>query len=202
MFARTSAGSTTNDAINSRDVHEEAAMIFPLILLALGIGAVAAYEFSPKTHQWVDDHVQAFKDVTAAHRVVDAHLDAAAQAAASPAGAPAAQDHAAAATAANQIAVQATTQMAETAQTDVQRLMTTSMAALTHAMQDQINAFSALQVARGLDRASAQRAFDDAVERVRVARLALAALQGQWGQFADAAYTRGHSRAQQGSPRA
>jgi hypothetical protein len=170
-------------------------VIFPLILLVLGIGAFATYEFSSTAHQWVDDHVQAFKDASAAHRAADTHLDAAAQASSAPDGAAAAQDHAAAAAAANQVAVQATTQMAETAQTQGQRLMTSSMAALTHAMQDQINAFNALQVARGLDRASAQRAFDDAVERIKDARLALAALRGQWGHFTDAAYQRGRPRA-------
>lgn len=47
----------------------------PLLFLALVLGAGwAAYEFSPKTHAWVDDHVRAIRGAIAAHQSADAHL--------------------------------------------------------------------------------------------------------------------------------
>ncbi len=51
--------------------------MIPFILLALGLGAAAAYAFSPSTHQWVDAHVEAVKDALHAHDAASAHLDAA-----------------------------------------------------------------------------------------------------------------------------
>lgn len=51
--------------------------MIPFILLALGLGAVAAYALSPGTHQWVDEHVSAVKDALRAHDQASANLDAA-----------------------------------------------------------------------------------------------------------------------------
>lgn len=150
-------------------------MIFPLILLAIGLGAVAVYGLSPTTHQWVDDHVQAFKDAMTAHQAAEAHLEAAAPSPDQPPSA-AQQDHVAAAHVATQAAAQATAQMATASQTQAQRLATTCMASLTHAMQDQIRALATLQIARGTERATAQRAFDDAIARIADAKACLAAL--------------------------
>jgi hypothetical protein len=157
--------------------------MIPLILIALGLGAVAAYEFSPKTHAWIDEHVQAFKDAVAAHKAAEAHLDAVAQAAPSN-GAPApdvqlAQDHAAAAQAATAVAADKTAKMAQTARTQAQRATATWMAALTLAMQDQIKALAALQIARGAEMAAAKMAFDDAVARIARAKSELSRLSQQ-----------------------
>ena len=51
--------------------------MIPLLLLALGLGALATYEFSPKTHEWVDAHVQAVRDALHANDAASANLDAA-----------------------------------------------------------------------------------------------------------------------------
>ena len=49
--------------------------MIPLILLAIGLGvALTAYEFSPKTHAWVDEHVAAVRAAIAAHSEADAHI--------------------------------------------------------------------------------------------------------------------------------
>jgi hypothetical protein len=49
--------------------------VIPLIFLALLLGAgLAAYEFSPRAHAWVDEHVRALHEAIAAHRAADAHL--------------------------------------------------------------------------------------------------------------------------------
>lgn len=160
-------------------------MIFPLVMLALALGAVAAYEFSPTTHQWVDDHVQALKDAMAAHKAAEAHVDAASQAAPL-GGTPApvaqqqvAQDHTSAAHAATVVAAQKTAIVAQTAKTQAQRATATWMAALTLAMQDQIKAFAALQIARGAEAVAAQKAFDEAVARIAAAKTELAYLVQQ-----------------------
>ena len=52
-------------------------MIFPFLLLALGLGAIAAYKFSPTAHAWTDEHVKAIEDAIVAHRVAELHVDAA-----------------------------------------------------------------------------------------------------------------------------
>lgn len=49
-------------------------MISLVILLGLGVAALAAYEFSPKTHAWVDEHVAAIRAAVAAHSEADAHI--------------------------------------------------------------------------------------------------------------------------------
>jgi hypothetical protein len=50
--------------------------MIPLLFIALALGAgLAAYEFSPKAHAFVDDHVNAIRDAIAAHQVADSHLD-------------------------------------------------------------------------------------------------------------------------------
>lgn len=177
-------------------------MIFPLILFALGLGAVAAYEFSPSTRTWVDEHVRALQDAKGAHSVAEAHLDAAAQAA-PPLGAPmsaaqqqVAQGHAATAQAATATAAQKTALVAATARTQAQRAVAIWMAALTLAMQEQIAALTRLQIAKSqlgaprhrtptelLQREgfqqeleAAQKAFDAAVERIRQAKIELSKL--------------------------
>lgn len=157
--------------------------MIPLILIALGLGAVAAYEFSPKTHEWVDEHVHAIKDALAALRVAEAHLDAA-QATLPPGGAsvPAdqqqlAQDHATAALGANAAGAQRMAHGAATAQTSAQRAVAIWMATLTLAMQDQIKMFAALQIAKNQqERAAAQKQFDDAVNKIRNAKIELSRL--------------------------
>jgi hypothetical protein len=151
-------------------------MIFPLLLLALGLGTVAAYELSSKTHEWVDEHVDAIKGAITAHQVAEVHLDAA-QAALPPGGASAvaqqqlAQDHAVAALGANATGAHKTAQGAATAQTPSQRAVAMWMAVLTLAMQDQIKMFAALQIAKNqLERAAAQKQYDDAVGKIRNAK--------------------------------
>lgn len=49
-------------------------MILPFIILALGIGVIAAYEWSPKTHGWVDDHIKAMQSAWGSHQAADTHL--------------------------------------------------------------------------------------------------------------------------------
>lgn len=129
-------------------------MIFPLILIALGIGALAVYA-SPSGRKWFDEHLFAVKGAATANKTAEEQLEAAAQAAppTGPAADPAlqqvAQRHTTAAKTATQAAAQKTAQIALTAQTPQQRAVATWMAALTLAMQDQIKAFTALQIARG-----------------------------------------------------
>jgi hypothetical protein len=152
-------------------------MIFPLILLALGLGAVTAYELSSKTHEWVDAHVDAIKGAIAAHQGAEDHLNAA-QSALPPGDAPApaaqqqlAQDHAVAALGANAAGAQKTAHGAATAQTPSQRAVAAWMAALTLAMQDQIKMFAALQIAKNqVERALAQKQYDYAVDKIRSAK--------------------------------
>lgn len=92
--------------------------MIPLIFLALVLSAaLATYEFSPKTHAWVDDHVRAVREALAAHQAADAQL-AAAKAAPDP---DTAAQHARAADAANRAAAQGTAEAAKTAKTDAQR---------------------------------------------------------------------------------
>lgn len=109
-------------------------MIFPLILIALGLGAVAAYEFSPRTHTWVDEHARAIQDAILAHRVVDAHLSAA-RAAEHPV---AAVRHARAAKTANRAAARSTAVAAETAKTESQRAEVAKSATLVLVREDEI----------------------------------------------------------------
>jgi len=77
--------------------------VIPLVLLVLGLGALATYEFSSKAHEWIDAHVQAVRDALHANDAASANLDAAhatiAQAppAALPTAASAASPHVAAA---------------------------------------------------------------------------------------------------------
>lgn len=52
-------------------------MIPLVLLLALGLGALATYEFSSKAHAWVDAHVQAVKDALHSNDAASSHLDAA-----------------------------------------------------------------------------------------------------------------------------
>ena len=101
--------------------------MIPLILLALGLtAALAAYELSPRAHEWVDDHVRAIRGAIAAHKEADAHL-VAAKAASDPAtGA----DRARAAGAANRDAARGTAEAAKTAKTDAQRQVAAQSAAV------------------------------------------------------------------------
>jgi hypothetical protein len=92
--------------------------MIPLLLLAIAFGVgLATYEFSPRAHAWVDDHVRAIRGAIAAHGAADAHL-AAAEAAAHPA---IAADHASAASAANRDAARETATAATTARTEKER---------------------------------------------------------------------------------
>jgi hypothetical protein len=92
--------------------------MIPLLLLALALSAVAVtYEFSPKAHTWVDEHVLAFRDALTAHRAADAQLSAA-KAATDPV---VAVQHTHAATKANQTAAKETAKAGATARTDQQR---------------------------------------------------------------------------------
>jgi hypothetical protein len=91
-------------------------MILLILAIALGVG-LSAYEFSPKTHEWTDEHVRAIRDALAAHRVADENLDSA-KAAPDPA---IAAQHVQAAAAANREAAHHTTTAAQTAKTDPQR---------------------------------------------------------------------------------
>ena len=92
--------------------------MIPLIFLAIVLSAaLATYEFSPKAHAWVDDHVRAVREALAAHQAAEAQL-AAAKAAPDPATA---AEHARAADAANRDAARETAEAAKTAKTDAQR---------------------------------------------------------------------------------
>jgi hypothetical protein len=106
-------------------------MIFPLLLLVLGAGAFAAYELSPKTHAWVDDHVQALRAALAAHLAADAHLDAAA-------AMPNPVQQLEAAQAANRVAAQMTTQAAQAAKTLDQQAAAAQSAAAVVARANKI----------------------------------------------------------------
>ena len=95
--------------------------MIPLLFIALVFGAgLAAYEFSPKTHTWVDEHVAAMQAAITAHRVADTHLQSAA-AATSRGDIPQAEQQVAEADAANKVAAQHTGQAGATAQTPAQR---------------------------------------------------------------------------------
>lgn len=118
-------------------------MIFPLILLALGIGVFAAYELSPTTHAWVDTHVQAVKDSLAAHDDAQRHLaDATITATSAPPAAPTpapmdpavAQKLAAAREAAREAAKQSAI-AAQTAKSPQEKAVATFMAQRTLAVQ-------------------------------------------------------------------
>jgi hypothetical protein len=154
-------------------------MIFPLLLLAL----VAVYEFSPRAHEWTDTHVNAIKAAIAAHKVAEAHLNAA-QSALPPGGASAsatqqqlAQDHAVAAQGANAAGAQKTAHGAATAQTSTQRAVATWTAALTLAMQEQIKMFAALQITQSkAEHAAAQQQYDEATGKIQNAKIELAKL--------------------------
>jgi hypothetical protein len=141
-------------------------VIFPLIFIALGLGAVAAYEFSPRAHTWVDEHVQAIKDAALAHQVADGHLDAAA----STTDPQLAQQHVDAARAATWQAVQQTTTAAQGAKTDRQRAVVAQTAILNLATQDLLGAVAALQVAKSRHIAgeleAAQKAYDATLARL------------------------------------
>jgi len=89
------------------------------LVLALGVG-FATYEFSPRAHAWVDEHVQALRGALAAHRAAEAHLDAAKGATAA-VDSVAAVQHVYAATVANREAAQQTATAAKTAKTEAQR---------------------------------------------------------------------------------
>jgi len=52
-------------------------MLLPVLLIALGLGAFAAYELSPKTQTWVDDHLshaKAANDAATAHKIAEDSL--------------------------------------------------------------------------------------------------------------------------------
>ncbi len=92
--------------------------MIPLLLLAIVLSAAAAtYEFSPRAHAWVDDHVRAMERAIAAHQAADAHL-AAARGTPDPT---VAVQHAQDAAVANREAAKETSKAAETAKTPDQR---------------------------------------------------------------------------------
>lgn len=160
--------------------------MIPLIFLfALGLGALATYELSPKAHAWVDEHVQAVRDAIAAHDDADAHLDLAGQIAAQPAATQegwiaqvhATRDRVLAAHAATASAALSTAQAAATAKTPQQRAVATWMAALTLAKQDAIRAYDAAFAAQNAQtRTLAQRQYADATARVLQAKSELGKL--------------------------
>lgn len=160
--------------------------MIPLIFLfALGLGAIATYELSPKAHAWVDEHVQAIRDAITAHDVADQHLDVAGQIAAQPAATQegwlgqvrAVSDRVLAAHDATSAAALNTAQAAATAKTPQQRAVATWMAALTLAKQDQVRAFALYQSAGSAqDRIAAQTQFADADARARRAKTELSKL--------------------------
>jgi len=116
-------------------------MMIPLLLL-LGLGvALTAYELSPKSRSRIDDYARVLREAHEAHRVADAHLSNAGTAAAvatqhaqtsthpQDAHANAGQVatdagvvHAVAATEANQEAARKTTELAQKAKTEAERL--------------------------------------------------------------------------------
>jgi hypothetical protein len=141
-------------------------VIFPLILIVLGLGAVAAYEFSPRTHAWVDEHVQAIKDAALAHQAADRHLDVAA----STPDPQLAQQNLDAARTAAWMAAQHTTTAAQGAKTDRQRAVVAQTAILNLATQDLLGAVAALQAAKSKNIAgeldAAQKTYDATLARL------------------------------------
>lgn len=109
-----------------------------LLFIALALaGGLAAYEFSPGTHTWVDDHVAALRAAIAAHQEADAHMQSAAIAA-STGDVGKAQQRVAEAGAANQVAAQKTTDAAVTAKTPQQRQAAAQSAAKVDDRSQQI----------------------------------------------------------------
>jgi hypothetical protein len=95
--------------------------MIPLLVIAIALaGGLAAYQFSPSAHAWVDDHVAALRAAIAAHREADAHLQTAAIAT-SAGDVAKAQQHVAEAVAANQVAARKTTDAVVAAKTPSQR---------------------------------------------------------------------------------
>lgn len=95
--------------------------MIPLLFVALALaGGLAAYQISPRTHAWVDDHVAALRAAIAAHREAETHLQTAAIAAGAGDVATSRQ-HVAEAGAANQVAARQTTAAAVAAKTPSQR---------------------------------------------------------------------------------
>lgn len=92
--------------------------MIPLIVLGLLVSAgLAAYEFSPRAHTWVDDHVAALRALFGALRAANAHVDAA-RTATDPA---VIADQTRAAQAAHAEAARQVTVAAQTAQTQQER---------------------------------------------------------------------------------
>ncbi len=170
-------------------------MIPLLVILLLGAGALAAYQFSSKTHAWVDDHVKAVRAALAAHDAAQAHLDESTKA---PPGSPQAQAHAENARPAISEGADKVAEAAKTAKTAQQRAVAAQMALLTVALQDQAKAVTAIHaiqadrprvehqslvdhdprllVANEQQLVEARQFLADAVERIRRARSALAEL--------------------------
>lgn len=162
--------------------------MLPLILVALGIGAVAIYAFS--------GHDQPTADAALAHQVADAHLSEAAQAtqqadqhAAQQQMAQAADArnraavHAQAAHTANTVVAQKVAQAAPLAQTDRERRITALQADLVDANNAKIAALASMRQAADLARSSpgtgqamqtsAQAGYMAAQEKVRTTEAAL-----------------------------
>lgn len=126
-------------------------MILLILAIALGVG-LSAYEFSPKTHEWADDHVRAIRDAIAAHHEADTKLDAAQAAVDVHASAPPtsqydpiaflhhAWDSVKAAAQANAAAAAHTTAALKTAKTDQQKGVAVQSAAVVNARQQLITA--------------------------------------------------------------
>jgi hypothetical protein len=108
-------------------------MILLFLAIALGVG-LTAYEFSPKTHSWADDHARAIREALEAHRVADAHLDAA-QAAPDPV---IAAQHVHGAHEANREAAHHTTTAASTAKTAPERVAAADSATKVVAREEKL----------------------------------------------------------------
>lgn len=130
-------------------------MIFPLVLLALGVAAFATYEISPKAHEWVDEHVQAVNGALAAHAAATDHLDAvkaSAPTAPPSEGAPhitAAATNVVIAAKKSIEAKKAATAMGDHPAAEAAHRVADLVAALTAAKADEIEATSQLQVFQG-----------------------------------------------------
>jgi hypothetical protein len=127
--------------------------VIPLLILAIALSAgLATYEFSPKAHTWVDDHVRALRGAVAAHHDADTKLDAAQAAvdvhAVATQGSTApgsdllqhAWDSLKAAAQANAAAAVHSTTVLETAKTDQQKAVGAQSAAVVAARQKRIAA--------------------------------------------------------------
>lgn len=169
--------------------------MIPIVLLVLGLGALAAYELSPDTHAWVDEHIQAIRDSHDAHAEAQEHLGVATLVATAPSpGAPVAppppsatvpappdasalswrdrvrvvRDKLAAAQAATQVAAQKTAIAAKAASTPKEKAVAAATADRTLAMQTLIQSmYDLLGASQDFQRDYARRRIEDAQARIK-----------------------------------